>query len=540
MTISALLHQSFRNLGDHSCLSFVDHKPLSYSEVEVRINETIVFLKEAGITKGDKVALLGENMPSWGIVYLAITMMGAVVVPILPDFLPEEIESIITHSESKVLFVSQKLSPKVTDLKSTLLKFIIKLDDFSVIRGNLSRGFDRSKQQEKQYFVEEEDLAAIIYTSGTTGRSKGVMLSHKNIASNVIQGMKVQYIDEKDRFLSILPLSHTYENTLGFLLALACGSTVYYLDRQPSPTVFLAAMQKVKPTIILSVPLIIEKIYRARIKPTFRKNKLISSIYGVPLFRKALNRVAGKKLLKSFGGKLRFFGIGGAKLNALVEAFLREAKFPYAIGYGLTETSPLLAGSNPSNTRFQSTGPAVDMVELRINEPDQDSDIGEIWAKGPNVMKGYYKDPVATSEVFTDDGWFKTGDYGLLDKDGSLYIMGRKKNMIVRANGENIYPEEIEALINDYQYVTESLVVEKMGKLVAMVHINREELEKQYQHLKDEVAEYIDRKIEEMMSEIYTYINKRVNKFSRLHDIVYQPNPFQKTATQKIKRFLYT
>jgi long-chain acyl-CoA synthetase len=390
----------------------------------------------------------------------------------------------------------------------------------------------------KKYNVSESDLASIIYTSGTTGRSKGVMLTHKNISFTAIKGRTIQHIDETDRFLSVLPLSHTYENTLGLILPMLCGSCVFYLKKPPTPAVLLPALEEVKPTLMLTVPLIIEKIFFNKILPAFRDKLIFRLLYKISFMRKKLNEAAGKKLLKTFGGALKFYGI--AKLNKTVEKFLIEAKFPYAIGYGLTETSPLLAGSNPKKSVFESTGPAMEGVELMIKNPDKNTREGEIWAKGPNVMQGYYKDPEMTKEVLTTDGWFKTGDLGMLDKNNNLYIKGRLKNMIVGASGENIYPEEIESVINNFRFVVESLVVQQKGKLVAMVHINMEEFDKKYQTMKSEVTKQVEDKIDEVLLELQEYVNSRVNKFSQINKVVLQPVPFQKTATQKIKRFLYT
>jgi long-chain acyl-CoA synthetase len=386
-------------------------------------------------------------------------------------------------------------------------------------------------------------LAAIIYTSGTTAKSKGVMLSHKNICSNAVASRTVQDIGPEDRFLSILPLSHTYENTIGFVLPLISGSSIYYLRKVPTPAVLLPALELVKPTLMLSVPLIIEKIYRGKILRTFNEKKLMKALYGMPLFRKLLNRMAGKKLYKMFGGHLKFFGIGGAKLDKEVEAFLREAKFPYAIGYGLTETSPLLAGVNPLKTKLQSTGPAIEGVTLKINNPDSETGEGEIWAKGPSVMKGYYKEPGITKEVLSEDGWFKTGDLGFIDEEGYLFIRGRIKNVIIGPSGENIFPEDIESVINNYPHVQESLVLEMKGKLVALVHFNSEEIEAKYREMKEKVSDFsdfIEGKYEEMKKEIHQYVNSKVNRFSKISEVKIHKEEFVKTATKKIKRFLYT
>jgi long-chain acyl-CoA synthetase len=413
--------------------------------------------------------------------------------------------------------------------------------DFSLVNPDKnSATFDLSALPVKNYNVEEEDLASIIYTSGTTGRSKGVMLTHRNITFNAQKGMVIQPIDKNDRFLSVLPLSHTYENTLGLILPLLGGSCVYYLRKPPTPTVLIPAMAEVKPTMMLTVPLIMEKIYFNKIMPAFRDKLILKLLYKIPFLRKKLNEAAGKKLKNTFGGNLKFYGIGGAKINKTVERFLREAKFPYAVGYGLTETAPLLAGANPQKSVFESTGPKIEGIDLIINNPDKITGEGEIWAKGPNVMKGYYKEPEMTKEVLTPDGWFKTGDLGTLDRNNNLFIKGRLKNMIVGASGENIYPEEIESIINNFRFVVESLVVQQKGKLVALVHINMEELEKKYQILKQDMTRQVEVKVDDVLNELQQYVNSQVNKFSQIQKVVLQPVPFQKTATLKIKRFLYT
>jgi long-chain acyl-CoA synthetase len=426
---------------------------------------------------------------------------------------------------------------KIEGFRSDNLETIISIEDFSLISPAVS---PVNISSASIYNVEEEDLASIIYTSGTTGRSKGVMLTHRNIVFNAMMGRRIQWIDENDRFLSVLPLSHTYENTLGLILPMISGSCVYYLKKPPTPAVLLPAVEQVQPTMMLTVPLIIEKIYFTKILPAITGNRLLHQLYQIPFFRKKLNAAAGKKLYKTLGGKLKFFGIGGAKLNRSVERFLIEAKFPYAIGYGLTETAPLLAGSNPKGTAFESTGPAIEGIELKINCPDPKTGEGEIWARGPNVMKGYYKEPGLTAEVLTPDGWFKTGDLGAFDEKGNLYIKGRLKNMILGSSGENIYPEEIESVINNFRFVKESLVVQQKGKLVALVHFNIEELEKKYQSFRDDVSKQIENKIDELTEELKQYVNSHVNKFSQIQKIIYQPDPFQKTATLKIKRFLYS
>lgn len=534
-TFPALFADTVDKYGNCDALAFVGQKPMSFTEVNSEVNLLIEKLESVGVKPGDKVAILSANMPNWGIAYFATVFMGAIVVPLLPDFISTEIENILNHSEAKVLFCSSKLKYKLKGLKTPLIEtnFSIeglKLTESSVATCEVGLAKDWIRD------VKEDDLAAIIYTSGTTGSSKGVMLTHKSICFTAMQSTHIHKIGVNDRLLSILPMSHTYENTLGFVMPMFYGSCVYYLGNAPTPSVLLPALKKVKPTMMFSVPLIIEKIYNSKVLATFNKKGLTRFLYKLSPFRKLLNRLAGKKLMDTFGGELKFFGIGGAKLNRRVEQFLIEGKFPYAIGYGLTETAPLLAGSGPAGQKLQSTGPALKGVSLKISDVNPKTGQGEVWAKGPNVMRGYYKDEMNTKEVLTEDGWFKTGDLGSIDENGNLFINGRIKNMIVGASGENIYPEEIESVINNFTHVIESLVVQQKGKLVALVHFNQEELEERYTNMKEDMSG----KIDELKKELQTYVNERVNKFSQIHVVLDQVEPFIKTATKKIKRFLYS
>jgi len=544
LTLPALFRETLKKFGQSGAYAFAGEHPITFEDASGKINALTAFLESAKIKPGEKVAILSSNMPNWAITYFSITFMGAVAVPILPDFSPVEIANVIEHSEAKAIFVSSGLLSKIETLKSSFLETGILIDDFTVLfSGKNNIKYTPGAVPEKNYDVKEDDLASIIYTSGTTGRSKGVMLTHRNISFNALKGRVVQYLDENDRFLSVLPLSHSYENTLGLVLPMLCGSCVYYLRKPPTPSVLLPALGLIRPTAMLTVPLIIEKVYYNKILPEFTKKWAIRQVYKIPPVRKILNRIAGKKLMKTFGGELKFFGIGGAKLNRNVERFLLEARFPYAIGYGLTETSPLLAGSNPKKTVFDSTGPAIEGVQLKINNPDQRTGEGEIWAKGDNVMKGYYKEPELTAEVLSSDGWFKTGDLGVFDNNNNLFIRGRLKNMIVGASGENIYPEEIESIINNFRGVVESLVIQQKGKLIALVHLNMEEIEKKYINLKQDISDKADKyeeKKNELLLELKEYVNSHVNRFSRINTIILQPVPFEKTATLKIKRFLYT
>ncbi len=536
-TIPAMLQYSFSHFGRRQSLVFAGEEDRRYAQLEEEINRVVRQLIALGITKGDKVAILSTNMPNWGIAYFAVATIGAIVVPILPDFSVTEISNIIEHSESKAIFVSDHLAAKIEQFKEDASKVIIRIETFEIISG---RDSVEEMFPENIPFtaVEEDDLLSIIYTSGTTGKSKGVMLTHKNIVWDAEHCSLIHPVSLKDRFLSLLPLSHTYENTIGLVYPVMFGSSVHYLRKPPTPSVLVPAMQTVKPTIMLTVPLIIEKIYNKQILPNFTKNVFVRLLYGILPIRLLLNRIAGKKLMKTFGGELVFFGVGGAKLNEKVEKFLLEAKFPYSIGFGITEAAPLIAGAGPGVTRLGAVGPAMPGDEVIINQPDAITGEGEVWVKGPNVMKGYYKEPELTKEVITEDGWFKTGDLGGFDQKGYLVFKGRLKNVIVSASGENIYPEEIESVINNFRNVVESLVIERKGKLVALVRLNVEELEAQYKAICDQ-ADLFNEKLEELIQELHQYVNSRVSKFSQVQHVLIHTEPFQRTPTLKIKRFLY-
>lgn len=549
-TLSELLDNSTRHYPDNNGLFWSDGGGYSYREFGRQVGIIKHFLREQAIQPGERVAILSENMPNWGVAYFAITTLGAVAVPILPEFHPDAIHHILRHAGCKVLFVSERLYGKVDEFSSDELKLMMLLDDFNqippeasketlsqslrkVIRGHYHKGEETPDSE-----VTPDDLACIIYTSGTTGSSKGVMLSHGNLMFDVEAAAEVFPIKESDRFLSILPMSHTYECTLGFLLPLRWGASIHYLKKPPTAGVLLPAMAQLHPTVMLSVPLVIEKIYKMRVQPKFSANWLIRTLYRIPLIRRMLNRMAGRRLLESFGGQLRFFGVGGAALSAETEHFLREAKFPYAIGYGLTETAPLVAGTGPEDTRYRAIGPAFPGIKIRIDSPEPVTGEGELQVKGKNVMQGYYKAQEATDEVFTADGWFRTGDLGYIDNDGYLYIRGRLKNMILGPGGENIYPEEIEGIINEQDVVLESLVFEREGKLIARIYLDYDKLDLLHgdKRLNDTEMRPV---ITSLFEQIKTAVNGRVANFSRLNQVIEQREPFDKTPTMKIKRFLY-
>jgi long-chain acyl-CoA synthetase len=487
---------------------------ITYAQFGNYAKRTAFLLRQNGVQKGDRVLLLSENCPGWAIAYFGIALAGAVSVPLLTGFSTEQIHYIANHSSVRAVCVSRSIAQKLNRDESLQIPFLI-IDD--ITETELST-FEIQEQN-------PDDLATIIYTSGTQGNSKGVMLSCKNIISSALSSLTFVKLYPGDRLLSVLPLAHSYECGLGLIAPILSGASITYLDRPPSPSVLLPAVKIIRPTAMITVPLLIEKIYNNVIAPKLRESKL----YKFSLTRPLALRFAGRKLKSALGGRIRVFCIGGAPLCAAVENFLHRAGFPYSTGYGLTETSPLVAGNTP--LRFSSgSGFIVPRgVSLRIDKSASNTaaNEGEIQVRGPNVMIGYYNDEEKTKDAFTSDGWLRTGDLGSLDKKGRLYIKGRLKALILGPSGENIYPEEIENLLGSSQLVEESLVYSgKKGELVALVILS-------------EAAKVAAGVIEHKLEELRAWVNKKLSVFSRLSKIEIRHEPFEKTATMKIKRYLY-
>ena len=508
-SLRALLEFSFTRYGDKPFLHFIDGPGYTYAEFHAKVYEVGELLSRYGLGRNDMIGLLSQNMPNWGVAYFATTAFGRITLPMLPDFSESEIKHILKHSAAKALFVSRKLLPKVLPKAIDRLEVIICLDDFSIIKGEPCPAGPTPLPSEEE--IQSDDLAAIIYTSGTTGSSKGVMLSHRNLCANLWSTEDARPSFDWDVWLSLLPLSHTLECSMCLLLPMQAGASVNYIEKAPTPSILMNALAKVRPTTILSVPLIIEKVYRSAVLPKLTATPLLRFMHRIPPLRKMMHRKAGKQLFEKFGGRIRFFGIGGARLDPEVERFLLEARFPYAIGYGLTETSPLIAAAPPDMVRLGSTGPVVKGVELRLLDKDPKTGVGEIAVKGDNVFKGYFNNPEATSSAFTEDGWFKTRDLGRLDRDGWLYIKGRSSTTIIGPSG---------------------------GRLTALVHFDSEKL-KAFLESTDELKRTTQEKLENLKKEVLDYVNQKVSKFSRISEIDPQEEEFEKTATHKIKRYLY-
>ncbi len=534
-TLYEIVKHSVEKFSERIAFSMIGGEDVSYKEVGERVEKVKEMLLNAGVGKGDKVAILSSSMPNWGVAYFAVTTSGMVAVPILPDFTGAELDLIIEHSEAKAILVSDKLYTKLSKSTVEKMNIVIRTKGLNVISQTV-------EERAEAMVPKPEDLAVIIYTSGTTSKPKGVMLTHYNLAAQTTIIPPLFEYNENDVLLSILPLAHTYECTLGMIYPFSRGARVHYLDRPPTASALMPALASVRPTVIASVPLIMEKIYRAKVLPTFQKNALLRKLYGWDWSRKLLHKVAGKQLKKLFGGRMRLFAIGGAKFDSEAERFLLEGGFPYGIGYGLTETAPLIAGAVGNMVRIGSTGPALPAVQIRLDNVNPDTKQGEIVVKTPCCMVGYYKNEAATKEAFTEDGWFRTGDLGAMAEDGWIFIKGRLKNMIVGPSGENIYPEDIEEVLNSNRFVAESVVTEQDGKLIALVHFNTEALEEAYDEFKYKASvkvEQVQLRMEEIKRDVMEYVNSKVNRFSKISKVVDNEGEFEKTPTKKIRRFNY-
>lgn len=542
-TIDKMVRACAQSYGTLTALTTYN-KPetaIAYNQLEDMANEVALQLIRKGLPKGGKAAILSESCPNWGLSYFAINKAGAVAVPVLPNFSKTEVEKILEHSEAQYVFVNAANAAKVVDAKAK----VIRIEDmaqipacemeklatckFADLIGTSLLGTDSLKRKDQMMLEErapkEDDIASIIYTSGTTGTPKGVMLTNKNLVWNAVTcSTPFIKIHRGWSALSILPLSHVYEFTIGLLLLLINGCTITYLGKAPSTNTLMPALKGVRPHIVLSVPLLIEKVYRRALAPKFKEGTTLAKFAGNRLTSRFVYNMVGRKVIKTFGGRLRFFGVGGSKLDPEVEAFLDKINFPYALGYGLTETSPFIAGCGPKDHVVGTLGAPIEGLDVRIAPED-----GEIQLKGPSIMKGYYKMPELTKEMFTEDGYFRTGDLGAFE-DGRLVIKGRSKSMILGSGGENIYPDNIESLINAQDFVVESLVVPEDRSLTAMVRLDIKALNKTFK----------DIDIQDFLEKIRSEVNQKLASFSRIHRIKLQETPFERTPTEKIKRYLYT
>lgn len=541
-----LIETSIKNHWDLPAFSDYEGHTYHYKDVARRIEKFHIILEHAGIKKGDKVALVGRNSSNWAICFFGILAYGAVAVPILHDFKPDNIHHIVNHSESKAVLAANSNWENMNDAKMPDVKLFMMLDNFSVIKSKnketftvrerineyFGKKYPRSfTSADIKYHVEKpEELAVLNYTSGTTSFSKGVMIPYRSLWSNTQYAYdNIPFIHAGDNFVCMLPMAHMYGLAFEILNGINKGCHIHFLTRTPSPRIIAESFMNIKPTLILAVPLIIEKIIKSKVFPELEK-PLTRFLLKVPFIEKKLLEIVAAKLTASFGGNFKQIVIGGAGLNKDVENFLRSINFQYTVGYGMTECGPLIAYEQWDTYKAGSCGRVVDRMEAKIDSEDPVNTVGEILVRGTNVMLGYYKNPEATKSSFTKDGWLRTGDLGTIDEDGFIYIKGRSKTMILGPSGQNIYPEEIEQQLNNMAYVAESLIVSQNGKLVALIYPDWEQVDKQG----------IDHnKIEILMQENIKDLNELLPGYSKISGIKMYQEEFEKTPKRSIKRYLY-
>lgn len=518
-----------------------DHE-YSFGGLAVEMLRLHTLFEQLGIKRGDKIALAGRNCANWAVAYLAVAAYEGVVVSILQDFTAEDIAHLLDHSDSEMLFVGPYVWKELQ--KQTMparLKAAISLEDWEILYHNektqvpsteeletaFQAKYPHGVEPENVHFSADPDALALInYTSGSTGSPKGVMLNGRAISNNIEIGMKILPVDPGQRLVSMLPLAHMFGQVCELLYPLCSGTHIYFLTKSPTPSILLKALKDVQPYLVVTVPLVIEKIYKKNLDPMLSK-WVIRMFWHTPIIGAILKSRVKSGLRNAFGGKLRYFICGGAAINPIVEKCLMDIHFPLSIGYGMTECAPLIGGNPPKYFKARSGGAPVMNMEVKIDNPNE-AGIGEILVKGENVMMGYYKNPEATKAVFTEDGWMRTGDLGRLDKKKNIYIKGRCKTMFLGASGQNIYPEEIEDKLNNQEAVGESLIVEREGKLIALVFPD-ETLTKRM--TLDEIQAIMKANLEKL--------NHLIPSYSKVSNIEVQDKPFEKTPKKSIKRFLY-
>ena len=537
------LEESIKAYWNNPALGNYGGETFTFGQVATNAEKLHIFFDKIGIQKGDKIALCAKNTARWGMAFISGSSYEAVMVPILADFHPDSVMNLVNHSESVVLYTDNEIWAKLNIAEMPALKAVVSTTDFSLLYGatkeieetynNLDNllaekypnGF--SKEDVNYPDGNDKDLAIINYTSGTTSSPKGVMLRYECVSANVEFGQVRIPSGPNDRIVSMLPMAHMYGLMFELIYPLCGGSSIYYIGKMPTPAILMGALGEIKPYLLVTVPLVMEKIYKSKLQPVLNKPimKVLTAIPGV-------NQLIYKKirttLLTAFGGNIREIVMGGAALNPDVEKCLKKIKLPYTVGYGMTEAAPLMAYEDWDKFAPKSCGKAINFVEVRIDSDNPYKTVGEIQAKGVNIMSGYYKNEEATKAAFTEDGWMRTGDLGLLDKKGNIFIKGRSKNMILSPNGQNIYPEEIEAVINNMPYVVESIVVSRGAALVGLVYFDADKAASESVNM--------DEHIKAMTKEI----NAQMPAYSKLSAIEKVDTPFEKTPKMSIKRFLYS
>ncbi|MBQ5527971.1 MAG: AMP-binding protein [Bacteroidales bacterium] len=543
-SLNKAFQKSFIENWDRPALSNYQGATLFYRDVARRIAKLHIAFEQCGLQKGDKVAICSRNQANWGVSYLAALTYGAVAVPILHEFKPGNIHYLVNHSEAKVLFVDEVVWEGLTADEMPDLQVVVQINTFKflytkfealwLVREHLNESFGRRYPnnfgpEDLDYYEDTPDEMALInYTSGTSGFSKGVMIPYRAITSNVEFAMQAEpHINNKSDIVAMLPSAHMYGMMFEFLFEMVVGAHVHFLTRVPSPKIILQAFSEIHPNIIVAVPLIIEKIYRSKLKPILDKNKIF---FKIPILDKVLQKKILSELKSSFGNKFEEIIIGGAAFNPEVESFFKKIDFPYTVGYGMTECAPIITYAHWNKAKLYSCGKAALHMEVKIDSPDPLNIPGEVLTKGPNVFLGYYKNPEATAAVMTEDGWLRTGDMGIMDKDGYLFLRGRSKCMILGPSGQNIYPEEIEAVINNVTYVVDSLVIEDNGGLTALIYPDYHQAELDGMSRSD---------LEKRLRDALPEINKEVPNYAKIKDIEFMPEDFERTPKRSIKRYLY-
>lgn len=547
-SFNSLIEQSIIKNWELDALTDYKGATLQYRDVARKIEKLHIIFQNSGIDKGDKIAICGRNSSNWAVVFLATLTYGAVAVPILHEFMPDQVHNIVNHSEAKLLFVGDMVAPTIQEEEMPHLEGILFIPDFSVLvsrsekltyaREHLNEIFGHKypkyfRQEHVNYYKEEspEELLLINYTSGTTGFSKGVMIPTRALWSNYdfATGVLGDKVSRGDNIISILPMAHMYGMMFEFLFEFLIGCHIYFLTRIPSPAIIAQAFAEVKPAVIIAVPLVIEKIIRKKVFPKIQNN-LMKLLLNMPVVSKKVNQKICEEVKNAFGGRFYEIIVGGAAFNQEIENFLHKINFPYTVGYGTTECAPIIAYSDYNDFVPGSCGKAVVHMQVEIESSDPQNIPGEIIVKGLNVMLGYYKNEEATNQVLDSNGWYHTGDLGIMDKDGNIFIKGRSKNMLLGSNGQNIYPEEIEDKLNSLALVGESIVLQREEKLVALVHPDMEEAESMGFSIDD---------IEKVMTQNLQTLNEMMPGYSKVSEIILHEEEFEKTPKKSIKRYLY-
>ncbi|MCZ2605249.1 long-chain fatty acid--CoA ligase [Bacteroides fragilis] len=543
-----LYENSFRENWDLPCYTnYGEPESYTYGEVAEEIAKLHLLFKHCSLRRGDKIAVIGKNNARWCIAYMATITYGAIIVAILQDFNPNDVHHIVNHSESVFLFTSDTIWENLEEERLTGIRAVFSLTDFRCLHQRDGETVQKFLKHIDQYMTDtypkgfrKEDVLyttlsndkvmLLNYTSGTTGFSKGVMLTGNNLAGNVTFGIRTELLKKGDKVLSFLPLAHAYGCAFDFLTATAVGTHVTLLGKVPSPKIIMKAFEEVKPNLIITVPLVIAKIYKNVIQPIISKKGMIWAL-SIPLLDNQIYGQIRKKLIDALGGRFKEIIIGGAAMNPEVEEFFHKIKFPFTIGYGMTECGPLISYAPWDKFVPSSSGKILDIMEARIYKENPEAETGEIQVRGENVMTGYYKNPEATQEVFTKDGWLRTGDLGTMDDEGNIFIRGRLKTMILSSSGQNIFPEEIEAKLNNLPFILESLVIERNKKLVALVYADYEAL--------DSLGLNHEDNLKTIMDENLKNLNNNVAAYEKVSQIQLYPTEFEKTPKRSIKRYLY-